>query len=224
MIIGIVQIGDFTVNAAYEHHMQCQLSQYTISANLTEMNGLLRGLSGYKNNVNQTLYLNMAAGSAVYLKRIVLTVDGRSEYDHTYKNYGRWVTYPFSSKKYGVGTHTAKWTLYDVNGSVYNISNTWKVVEKTYTISFHANGGSNAPASQTKYYGKTLVLSNSIPSRSGYTFLGWSENSTMQVVQRILQVDILQQMPMQHYMQYGRKIHIIIQFVLMQMVERGHQG
>ena len=177
MIIGIVQIDDFTVNAAYEHHMQCQLSQYTISANLTEMNGLPRGLSGYKNNVNQTLYLNMAAGSAVYLKRIVLTVDGRSEYDHTYNNYGRWVTYPFSSKKYGVGTHTAKWTLYDVNGSVYNISNTWKVVEKTYTISFHANGGSNAPASQTKYYGKTLVLSNSIPSRAGYTFLGWSENS-----------------------------------------------
>ncbi len=47
-----------------------------------------------------------------------------------------------------------------------------------YTISYNANGGSGAPASQTKYYGKTLALSNTKPTRTGYSFLGWATSST----------------------------------------------
>ena len=45
---------------------------------------------------------------------------------------------------------------------------------KTYLVSFNANGGTDAPASQTKRYGEPLVLSNSIPARTGYTFMGWA--------------------------------------------------
>lgn len=48
----------------------------------------------------------------------------------------------------------------------------------TYTVSFNANGGSGAPSSQTKTYGTTLTLSSTKPTRSGYTFLGWSTSST----------------------------------------------
>lgn len=48
----------------------------------------------------------------------------------------------------------------------------------SYTVSFNANGGSGAPSSQTKYYGKTLTLSSTTPTRSGYTFLGWSTSSS----------------------------------------------
>ena len=47
-----------------------------------------------------------------------------------------------------------------------------------YTISYNANGGSGAPASQTKAYGANLTLSSTVPTRSGYTFLGWSTSST----------------------------------------------
>lgn len=47
-----------------------------------------------------------------------------------------------------------------------------------YTISYNANGGSGAPGSQTKYYGKTLTLSTTKPTRTGYTFKGWSKSST----------------------------------------------
>lgn len=49
---------------------------------------------------------------------------------------------------------------------------------KTYTISYNANGGTGAPSSQTKIYGESLVLSSKQPTRSGYTFLGWSTSST----------------------------------------------
>jgi len=41
-----------------------------------------------------------------------------------------------------------------------------------YTISYNANGGSGAPNSQIKYYGIDLVLSDTIPTRSGYIFKG----------------------------------------------------
>ena len=48
----------------------------------------------------------------------------------------------------------------------------------SYTITYNANGGSGAPSSQTKYYGVSLTLSTTKPTRSGYTFLGWSTSSS----------------------------------------------
>lgn len=48
----------------------------------------------------------------------------------------------------------------------------------TFTITYNANGGSNAPASQTKTYGTNLTLRTNVPTRTGYTFLGWSTSST----------------------------------------------
>ena len=43
----------------------------------------------------------------------------------------------------------------------------------TYTVTYNANGGSGAPASQTKYYGQTLTLSSTKPTRSGCYFEYW---------------------------------------------------
>ncbi|MCL2036626.1 MAG: dockerin type I domain-containing protein [Oscillospiraceae bacterium] len=49
---------------------------------------------------------------------------------------------------------------------------------ESYTITYYANGGSGAPESQTKYYLADLLLSDKVPVRSRYTFLGWSTYST----------------------------------------------
>ena len=48
----------------------------------------------------------------------------------------------------------------------------------TYAVKYNANGGSGAPSSQTKTYGKTLKLSSTKPTRTGYTFQGWGTSST----------------------------------------------
>ena len=48
----------------------------------------------------------------------------------------------------------------------------------SYKVTFNANGGSGAPSAQTKWYGTTLTLSSTKPTKSGYTFLGWSTSST----------------------------------------------
>ena len=48
----------------------------------------------------------------------------------------------------------------------------------SYNITFNANGGSGAPGNQTKWKGQTLTLSSTKPTRTGYSFLGWSTSST----------------------------------------------
>lgn len=48
----------------------------------------------------------------------------------------------------------------------------------SYTIKFNANGGSGAPGNQTKWKDQTLTLSSTKPTRTGYSFLGWSTSST----------------------------------------------
>ena len=65
-------------------------------------------------------------------------------------------------------TRNADTTLYAV----------WKYNPATYTVYYNANGGTGAPGSQTKTDGVSLTLSNVIPTRNGFDFLGWSTNST----------------------------------------------
>ena len=47
-------------------------------------------------------------------------------------------------------------------------------VVKTWSITYNANGGYNAPAKQTANVGQSITITYSKPTRSGYTFLGWS--------------------------------------------------
>ena len=52
----------------------------------------------------------------------------------------------------------------------------WKA--NTWTVRFDANGGSGAPAAQTKTYGIDLKLSTTKPTRALYNFLGWGTSSS----------------------------------------------
>lgn len=56
----------------------------------------------------------------------------------------------------------------------------WKA--NTYTVSYNANGGTGAPANQTKTYGKTLTLSSTKPTRENYNFLGWGTSASATTV------------------------------------------
>lgn len=48
----------------------------------------------------------------------------------------------------------------------------------SYKITYNANGGSGAPGAQTKWKDQTLTLSSAKPTRTGYSFLGWSTSSS----------------------------------------------
>jgi uncharacterized repeat protein (TIGR02543 family) len=55
-------------------------------------------------------------------------------------------------------------------------------INRAYTISYNANGGTNAPASQKKAVGQSITLSSGTPTRSEYTFLGWGLSSSATTV------------------------------------------
>jgi uncharacterized repeat protein (TIGR02543 family) len=66
------------------------------------------------------------------------------------------------------GSYTA-----DSNVTLYAV---WAA--KTYTVSYNANGGSGTPTTQIKTHGQPLTLSSNVPTRDGYTFLGWATSSS----------------------------------------------
>lgn len=66
-------------------------------------------------------------------------------------------------------------TAYSSNANI-TLYAVWQL--NKYTVSYNANGGSGAPANQTKIYGLDMTLSSTVPTRSGYTFKGWGTSST----------------------------------------------
>ena len=127
-------------------------NKYTVSYNAN-------GGSGAPANQTKLYGLNLTLSS---------TVPTRSGY--TFKGWGTSSTSTTASYQPG-GTYTSNSarTLYAI----------WESnAPTTYTVSYNANGGSGAPSSQTKTHGVTLTLSSTKPTRSGYTFLGWSTSSS----------------------------------------------
>ena len=47
-----------------------------------------------------------------------------------------------------------------------------------YTISYDANGGTGAPAADTKWYDQAYTVSSTKPTRAGYTFQNWKISQT----------------------------------------------
>ena len=61
---------------------------------------------------------------------------------------------------------------YGINNNKLVLYARWNI--KAYTISYNANGGSNAPGNQSKIENKSISLSSSKPTRTGYTFVNWN--------------------------------------------------
>ena len=82
------------------------------------------------------------------------------------------------------GTYTVQIFAIDQNGdgnppipgptSGSNYQTYTVTVSAPFTVSFDANGGSDAPANQNKCTGIDLTLSSDQPVREGYTFVGWN--------------------------------------------------
>ncbi len=81
------------------------------------------------------------------------------------------VTTPATPGKAGVKTYTCTVCKQTKTESI-------AALPMTYTVSYDANGGSGAPASQTKTHDEALTLSAAEPSRDGCTFLGWATDKT----------------------------------------------
>lgn len=81
----------------------------------------------------------------------------------------------WNAVKGGGGTSYASGATYTAN-SALTLYAQWTA--ETYSVSYNANGGSGAPAAQTKTYGSELTLSGTTPTCSGYIFVGWSKDAS----------------------------------------------
>ena len=87
------------------------------------------------------------------------------------------------TKTHSAQTITLKTTVNRSSASYYGGTSTGSTTITipalaSYTVAFNANGGSGAPSSQTKWYGETLTLSSTKPTRTGFTFQGWATSSS----------------------------------------------
>jgi len=141
--------GSYTTNASATLYAVWSANTYTVSYNAN-------GGSGAPSSQTKT-----------YGVTLTLTTTRPTRTGYTFKGWATSST--ATSPTYSAGgsyTSNSSVTLYAV----------WAI--NTYTVSYNANGGSGAPASQTKTYGTTLTLSSTKPTRSGYDFLGWATSST----------------------------------------------
>ena len=125
------------------------INTYTVSYN--------KGTYGTGTNTSDT----KKYGTTLTLKGAIFT---RTGYTQT-----GWSTTDGGAKAYNL---SASYTA-NANATLYPY---WTI--NKYTVSYNANGGSGAPSAQTKTYNVALTLSNTTPTRTGYTFLGWSTSST----------------------------------------------
>lgn len=79
----------------------------------------------------------------------------------------------------GTGTSYAPGDTYSADDSV-TLYAQWTA--NTFTVTYNANGGTDGPSKQTKTYGVTLTLSTSKPTRTNYTFKGWSTSASSTTV------------------------------------------
>lgn len=66
----------------------------------------------------------------------------------------------------GITSHWYYWTSENVSITIPK--------KPSYNVAFDANGGSGAPSAQTKWYGETLTLSSTKPTRENCTFQKWN--------------------------------------------------
>jgi len=115
--------------------------------------------ASYTANEAATLYAQW--NSSTSTAAVTLPTPTRTGY--TFKGWGTSST--ASSGATGKYTPSGNVTLYAA----------W--IPNTYTITYNPNGGTGAPEAQTKKYDETMKLSTLIPTRAGYTFLGWAESA-----------------------------------------------
>lgn len=114
-------------------------------------------------------------GSSTQLRAISIVCDGTTLYsgNTVVNNTSQTVTLN-KTKSFARGTSAASKTL---KLSMLGTSKSATVsvpVLPSYKVTFNANGGSGAPAQQTKYYGRALTLSTTKPTRANHVFKNWN--------------------------------------------------
>lgn len=131
----------------------------------------------YENDVHSSLYIDYNR-----VNYVTTSPDKYISPNEVWNRITRTVTY---SRSTSATTHV-------INGNVQVVGGAWEGASTTYnnrltitipalpsyTITYNANGGSNAPATGKKWYNQAYTVSSTKPTRSGYTFVNWKISET----------------------------------------------
>ena len=77
---------------------------------------------------------------------------------------------------------SGKWigiqNFYLPNSNMSRIGFVCEIDNAVFTVNYDANGGDGAPSGQMKILNEELILSDTKPTRLGYTFMGWATDRT----------------------------------------------
>lgn len=133
-------------------------------------NGNVQGWVGYKIGSGSTTWSPSGTG---------VSIDPFSEGTEKYFRTSTWTITKAHSAQTVTGYADVEGKAGIYSGSKSQASASIIVPAKTsYAVRYNANGGSGAPASQTKWYGETLKLSTTKPTRANYIFKGWATSSS----------------------------------------------
>lgn len=161
-------------NRYHQNHLKVTWSSdnekvtYTINAYARSGNG-----SGYyymsDYGVTVTLYC-LYPGTSSWTN--IGSASGTLNYGNAVANITKTVTINRTHSSQGI-----KFKAVNTGGWLYTATTEtgWDTInaKPSYTVSYNANGGTGAPGNQTKWYGETLTLTSSIPSRASSTQDGY---------------------------------------------------
>ena len=124
--------------------------------------------------ISFTLTTSDTGGSGIKSRKFVLS-DSNKEYKDEELTSFNIDTYTYSKDYKGCKKYV--WAIVEDNAGnkseeVYPSNAFWTKYEIVYDV----NGGTGNISTQYKYYGKTLKLTTTRPTRTGYKFVGWSTN------------------------------------------------
>lgn len=168
------------------YHAATNTSTVSVSPELYTT-ALTGGANGYGGDVYGNGSSIYSLSSHYYDGRLLIASNGQDEWLDFSPNSGSISSFDVAHNNSGRATFTLGYygnvrAMYDgTTAGFYSsdgISVTISEGRQLY-VSYNANGGSGAP-SATYFYGSTesITLSSTRPTRTGYTFLGWSTSST----------------------------------------------
>ncbi len=133
-------------------------------------------------NIVLTRTVDKTGGSATFKRG-----NASNATDYTlqlYQNGGLYATYSMNAIEHRVnglsaGSYSASLIVRNTNtGQEKTVSCDDFRIYNTYTVQYDANGGTGAPAQQSKIQDQPLTLSRTVPTKKGYNFLGWASSRT----------------------------------------------
>ena len=185
VLSGSLGSGTYTKKGSYNTKGQ-YLQMYSGSKTFTKTTSSQKISVSFNSGATATLSLTIPALASY---NVTFNANGGSGAPAIQKKYyGKNLTLS-STKPTRTGYTFVRWNTNTSNtGTAYNPGATytgnaaltlyaiWKA--NTWTVTFNANGGSGAPAAQTKTYGVNLTLSSTKPTRTGYNFVRWNTNTS----------------------------------------------